>query len=171
MAFLSGRKLSPSSHLNARAFTTSLCATDAFQDATPVLGLREWEWIGECICGFFKRKWLGLQKFLPPTESHWFLQPEVMGNYLLVTGILGFRSSYRAGTPHSWSIPPEFLSTTRACGTSPSSYQSRRSDFLIFIIVRLPFYSISDGSDWWLFYNLVVILIWFWEEVSCVYLC
>ena len=39
------------------------------------------------------------------------------------------------------------------------------------IVVRLPLNSISDGSEWWLFYNLVVILRWLCEEVSCIYLC
>ena len=38
--FLSGRKLSPSSCLDARYFSFSLYATDAFQAATPVLELR-----------------------------------------------------------------------------------------------------------------------------------
>ena len=38
--FLSGRKLSPSSHLDARHFSFSLDATGAFPAATPVLELR-----------------------------------------------------------------------------------------------------------------------------------
>ena len=38
--FLSGRKLSPSSHLQARRFSFSQYATGAFQVATPVLKLR-----------------------------------------------------------------------------------------------------------------------------------
>ena len=39
-AFLSGRKLSPSSRLDARYFSSSLYATGALQAATPVLELR-----------------------------------------------------------------------------------------------------------------------------------
>ena len=39
-AFLSGRKLSPSSHHNARHFSFFLYATSAFQAATPMLELR-----------------------------------------------------------------------------------------------------------------------------------
>ena len=39
-AFLSGRKLSPSSCLDATHFSPSLCATGIFQDATPVMELR-----------------------------------------------------------------------------------------------------------------------------------
>ena len=40
MAFLSGKKLSFSSHLDSRPFTSSLYATGAFQAATLVLELR-----------------------------------------------------------------------------------------------------------------------------------
>ena len=39
-AFLSARKLSPRSYLDARHFSSSLCATGAFQAATLVLELR-----------------------------------------------------------------------------------------------------------------------------------
>ena len=42
-AFLSGRKLSSSSHLDARYFSSSLYATGAFQGAAPVLEPRESE--------------------------------------------------------------------------------------------------------------------------------
>ena len=38
--FLSRRKLSPSSHFDARHFSSSLCATGGFQAATPVMELR-----------------------------------------------------------------------------------------------------------------------------------
>ena len=38
------------------------------------------------------------------------------------------------------------------------------------IIVWLPFNSISNSSEWGLFYNLIVILMWLCEEASCVYL-
>ena len=38
-AFLSGRKLSPSSRLHARHFSSSLYAPGAFEAATPVLEL------------------------------------------------------------------------------------------------------------------------------------
>ena len=30
---------------------------------------RERVWVHECMCGFFKRNWLGLQKVLPLTQS------------------------------------------------------------------------------------------------------
>ena len=41
--FLSGRKLSPSSHLDARHFTFFFYATGAFQAAVPVLEVRQSE--------------------------------------------------------------------------------------------------------------------------------
>ena len=34
------------------------------------------------------------------------------------------------------------------------------------IVIRLPFNPISDGTEWWLFWILVVILMWLCEEVS-----
>ena len=40
-----------------------------------------------------------------------------------------------------------------------------------FIVVRILFNSISGGSEWCLFYNLVIRLMWLCEESSCVYLC
>ena len=66
-AFLSGRKLSPSSHLDPRHFSSSLYATGAFQATTPVLELRVS--LGKSVCGFFKMSCWGLQKFLPLTQS------------------------------------------------------------------------------------------------------
>ena len=66
-AFLSERKLSPRSRLDAIHFSFALYATDAFQAATPVLELRGSE--PKSMYGSFKRKCLGLQKFLPLTQS------------------------------------------------------------------------------------------------------
>ena len=63
--FLSGRKLSPNSHLDARHLSSSLYATGAFQAATLVLELRGIEF----VYLFFKGNCLRLQKFLPPTQS------------------------------------------------------------------------------------------------------
>ena len=59
-----------SARLDARCFSSSLYAIGAFQAATLVLELRgsESEWVRVCG-GFFKRNCLGLQKFLPPTQS------------------------------------------------------------------------------------------------------
>ena len=38
------------------------------------------------------------------------------------------------------------------------------------IVVRLPFNSISDDPEWWLFYILIVILMWLCKELSHVFL-
>ena len=45
-------------------------------------------------------------------------------------------------------------------------HPSNHGFFFNSIVVGFPFSSISDGSEWWLFYSLVVILIWLCEEAS-----
>ena len=45
--------------------------------------------LSKSVCGFFKEKCIGFQKFLPPTKSPLGVQPEVMGTYLPGTGTLG----------------------------------------------------------------------------------
>ena len=112
---------------------------------------------------------------------HWlnpccFLYPEVMGTYLPGTGTLGWGTWCWAGTHHSCDTPLKFLSTAHGCGTSPFHISTPptsldRCSFFNFIVIRLPFSLISDGSEWWLFYILVVISMWLCEEMSCAYLC
>ena len=116
------------------------------------------------------------RSFFHQVNLHWFLQPEVVGIYLPSTGTLHWGAWYGAGIPHCQDIPPEFLSTTRGWGTSmflvcapPTSLDG--CGFFNSIVVRLPFNFISDSSEWWLFYILVVILMWLCEEASCVHLC
>ena len=41
---------------------------------------KEWVWVGESMCGFFKRKCLGLQKFLPPTQSQLVFASRICGD-------------------------------------------------------------------------------------------
>ena len=105
----------------------------------------------------------------------WFLKPEVVGTYLPVTGTLVWGAWCRTATPHSWDIPPGFLSTTCVCGTSSFHVCASPSldgcGFFNSIVVRLPFKSISDGSEWWLFCIFVVILMWLCKEVSLVCQC
>ena len=67
-----------------------------------------------------------------------------------------------AGTPCSQDIPPEFFSSTYEYGTSlfcicAPSTSLDGCGFFNSIVVRLPFNSISEGSEWWLFCILVVI--------------
>ena len=65
--FLSGRKLAPSSHLNARHLVPPHMPLVPFK-------LLPWCWSSEgvnlskSVCGFFKRNCLGLQRFHPPTQ-------------------------------------------------------------------------------------------------------
>ena len=128
------------------------------------------------MCGFFKRNCLELQHFPPPNQSPCCLQPEDVGTYLSGTVTLGWRAWCGAGTPRSHDIPTEFLSATRGCRTSlfPVSASPTSLDgwgLFNSTVVRLPFNSISDGSEWWLFYILVVIVMRLCEEVSHVCLC
>ena len=57
------------------------------------------------------------------------------------------------------SMSPPLLPVLDGCG------------FFKSIAVRLLFNLISVGSERWLFYILVVILMWLYEEMICVYLC
>ena len=66
--FLSGRKLSLSSHLDARCFTSSMYATCAIQAAPQCLS-SEGVNLSKLMYGFFKRHCLGVQKFLPLSQS------------------------------------------------------------------------------------------------------
>ena len=132
-----------SAHPNARHFSVSLYITGAFQAATLGAGAqREWLCLGESICGFFKRNCLGLQKFLPPTHSP----------------LYGLRSGWDSSLPRYpfWIfIHQTWVRTILFCVcTTPTSLDGR--GFFNSIVVRLPFHSISDSSEWWLLYILVV---------------
>ena len=118
----------------------------------------------------------GSRSFFHWLNPLWFLQPEFMVTYLPGTGTLGWGSWCGAGTPCSQDIPPKSLSTTHICGTSLFCISAclislDGCGFFNSVVVRLPFNSISDGSEWWLFYNWVVILMWLCKEASLVYLC
>ena len=72
---------------------------------------REWVWVGDSMCGFFTRNCLGLQQFLPPTQSLLFSAARTCGDLFPGTGILGWWAWCGSGTPHSGDIPLKFLST------------------------------------------------------------
>ena len=115
-----------------------------------------------CVGSLRGTAW-GSSSFFCQFKLHWFLQPKVMGTYLPVTGTLGWGAWCGAGTPPSQDILPEFLSTTSGCGTRPFHICAPPTDldgygFFNSVVVRLPFNSISDGSEWRLFYVLVLIL-------------
>ena len=98
-------------------------------------------------------------------NPHCFLQPEVVETSLWHWN-MGLGSWCGAGIPCSWDIPLKFLSTSHGCRNSPfhtctlPTSMDEYVYFLNFIVVRLPFNSISDGSESWPFYILVVILMW-----------
>ena len=86
---------------------------------------------------------------------------------------LGWGCWCGAGTLSCGDILPKFLSTTCGYETSPFCFSAPPTSpdgcgFFNSVVVRLPFSLISDGSEWWLFYILVVILIWLCKKVSCV---
>ena len=142
-------------------FSSSLKATGAFQAATLVLELRG----SESECRFLRggTAW-DSRSFSHRLNPHSFLQPEVVGTYLPGTGTLGWGAWCGPGTPCSWDIPLDLysphLSIRPACSMS-----------LFFLPVTvLLFSSMSDGFERWLFYSLVVILMWLWEDMSRVYL-
>ena len=121
---------------------------------------REWVWVGEgvCVCllgasavfstdsipsGFWSQKFWDL--------SSWHWNP-------------GLGAWCWSGTLCSRDIPLKFLWTTHGWGFSPFwDYAPPTSlDGCGFFnsVVRLPFNSISDKSEKWLFYILIVILMW-----------
>ena len=128
-------------------------------------------WV-HCVGSLRGTAW-GSRSFFHWLNPHWFLQPEVVRTYLPGTGTLGWGAWCGAGTSHSQDISPEFLSTTHRWGTSlfcicaPPTHLDG-CGFFNSIVVRLPFNSISDSSEWWLFYILVVILMWLCKEASLV---
>ena len=179
-AFLSGRRLSPSSHLDNRHFTFSLFAIGAFQ-LLPECWSSGGVNLIKSLYGFFKRNCLGLQKFLPLNQSPLVFAARSYRDFSSWHWNPGWGAWSGAGTPCSWDIPPEFLSTTCGCGTSPFCISTQPTSldgcsFLdvvttISVVVRLPFNSISDSSEWWLIYISVVILMWLFEEANRVCLC
>ena len=119
--------------------------------------------LSKSVCGFFKRNFLGLQKFYPLTQRPLVFATRSYGDLSSWHWNPGLGAWCGAGTPCSWDIPPEILFTTHGYGTSlfhvsapPTSLDG--CGFFNSVVVRLPFNSISDSSVWWLFYNLVEIL-------------
>ena len=130
------------------------------------------------MCGFFNRNCLELQKFLPLTQSLLVFASRSYGNLSSWHWNPELGASCEVGVPCSWDIPPEFSSTTHGCGSHLFCFSVSLPLLpvwmdmvsLNYVAVGLPFDSISDSSKWWLFYNLVVILMWLCKEVSCVFL-
>ena len=126
--------------------------------------------------GSFKGSAWSSRSFFHWLNPCWVLQPEVMGTYLPGTGMLSSGAWCGPRTPCSWDVPPKFLSTTCGHGTSPFRICAPPTSldgcsFFNSIVVRLPFNSIFDSSEWPLFHTSAVILMWLCEKASCVYLC
>ena len=95
-------------------------------------------------------------------SPHLFLLPEVMATALPGTRTLGW-------DPSLLRCPAPFLSASRGCRIS-LFWVSAPATIHSVVYSLIPFSSISDGSEWWLFFSLVVVLMWLCEEVSRVYL-
>ena len=124
-------------------------------------------WLGPCVGSLRGTAW-DSKSFFYWLNPHWFFAARSYENLPSWHWNPGWGAWCGAGTPCSWDIPPEFLSTTCGCGTSPFCISTQPTSldgcgFFNSIVVRLPFNSISDHSEWWLFYILVVILMWLWE--------
>ena len=140
--------------------------------------LLPWCWSSErvnlsrwaCVCSLRGTAW-GSRSFFHQLNPCWVLLPEVMGTYLPGPGTLGWGAWCEAETPCCLDIPLGFVSMTRGQGTSPFHICASPTTldvhgFFNSIVVRLPFNLISNGSEWWLFHILVVILMWLCEEVT-----
>ena len=102
------------------------------------------------------------RSFFHQLNHHWFLQLEVVGTHIPGTRNLGWVTFCGIGTPCSWDLSQIFIHHMW-CGTGllcicalPTSLD--RCGFFNSVVVRLPFNSISDGSEWWLF--CILVLIW-----------
>ena len=123
------------------------------------------------VHGPFKRKYLGLQKFLSSTA----LIPTGFYSQKLWKLIFQHWNTELGGLVWGWDpfllrYPSQFLSPHM--GVWPAHYTSPPLlpvlyGFLFnFTVVGLPFSLISDGSEWWLFYRLVVIFMYLCREAS-----
>ena len=128
------------------------------------------------LCAFFKRNCLGLQKFLPLTQSPLVFAARIYGDLDTLhwnPGLGGPGVGLGLLAPEI-SLPN--LSTTCGCETSPSHVCTPPTSldgcgFFNSIVHRLPFNSISDSAERWLFYILVLILTWLCKGASYVCLC
>ena len=156
----------PSSYPDAGQFSSFLYVSDAFQ---PAVSWTQTE--SKSVHGPFKRKYLGLQKFLSSTA----LIPIGFYSQKLWKLIFQHWNTELGGLVWGWDpfllrYPSQFLSPHM--GVWPAHYTSPPLlpvlyGFLFnFTVVGLPFSLISDGSEWWLFYRLVVIFMYLCREAS-----
>ena len=139
--------------LEARHFSFSLDATGSFQAAISVLELRgsESEQVSPCVGSLRGTAW-GSRSFFHRLSPHWFLQSEVVETYLPDTGTVGLWGLVWDWDSWLLNIPPEFLSTTRGCGTTPFDICAPPTilygcGFFNSVVVRLPFSPTPDSSE------------------------
>ena len=122
------------------------------------------------VCGPFTRNCQGVQQFLSSITSMpaGFCSQELWGLIFLVLEPWAEGPGVGLGT-----FAPEISILIFTCYFSVwDLHPSCQSQYGFFnsVIVEIPFSSIYDISEWWLFYSLVVILTWLCKEASLVYL-
>ena len=134
---------------------------------------RKWVWLNLSVDSSRETAW-DSRSFFHLLNSCWFLQPEVMGGYVpgTRTGLVELVWGWDSSLPRhsSWIFIHHTRGTSPFCVSAPPTSLDG-CGFFNSIVVRLPFNSFSDGSEWWLFYILVVILMGLCEEVNHVSLC
>ena len=126
--------------------------------------------------GPLKRTAWNPSSFFYQLNPCWFLQSDIMGTYLPDTRTLGCGGAGMGLGPLIPEISLQIFIHHMWVQNQPiphlcPSFQFWCGFFFNSVIAGLPFSSISDGSEWLLFYSLVVILMWLCEEASRVYLC
>ena len=122
--------------------------------------------LSKSTCGFFKRYCLGLQKFLTLTQSpllfaasnlsSWHWDPELVGSGMGL-GLLAPERSFPNFYPPCVGVgPARSTFPLLHASTPPTSLDG--CGFFNSVVIRLPLGWISDGSQQWLFFSLVVIL-------------
>ena len=163
-----------SAHLDARHFSFSMYTISPFKRlpwccSSEGISLSRWV----CVC-VLQEELLWLQQCLPLTQFPLVFAARSCGDLSFWHwnhGLLGLAWSwdYTFLRYPSWIFIYHTWVKDQLVPCMCSSYQSGWMWFFNSIVVRLPFNSISDGSEWWLFSILVVILMWLCKKASHVY--
>ena len=123
---------------------------------------REWVWASPCVGSLRGTAWNSCSFFHQLITTVFCIQ-KIWGLLFWAMELWnpGLGDWCGAGTPHSWYIPLKFIHHMwvwdQPVPRLHPSYQSNGCGFFNSEVVGLPFNLISDGSEWWLFYVLVVI--------------